>query len=322
MSRIAALTGATGFVGRHVAEALAARGWRLRLLARRDPQLDFGPVPAEVVPGALSDRGALATLVAGADAVIHVAGAIKARDRAGFMAVNRDGTTALAAAVRSEAPAARVVLVSSLAARAPALSDYAASKAAGEAALAEAGIAAAVLRPGAVYGPGDRETLALFRAAAWPVQPLLGAPDARVALIHARDLAEATVAAVEADGSALWELSDARAEGWTWPEIAAAACAACGRPCRAVAAPAALLRAAGRAGDLVARLRIGPAPMLTGGKVREILHPDWSADPARRPPPALWRPRVALRDGFAETAAWYRAAGWLRDAARPRGDAA
>lgn len=311
MSRLAALTGATGFVGGHVAAALAARGWRLRVLARRTPRFDLGPTPVEIVPGDLGDAAALEALAEGADAVIHVAGAVRARGRAGFMAVNRDGAAALGAAVARRAPGARAVLVSSLAARAPAISDYAASKAAGEAAFAEACPGAAVLRPGAVYGPGDRATLALFRAARWPLQPLLGAPGARVTVLHARDLAEAVAAAAEAEGPLLWELSDACAEGRTWPEIAAAACRARGRTRRAVALPAALVRAAGRLGDLGARLPLLPPPILTSGKAREILHADWSVAPARRPPEALWRPRIDLDAGFAETVAWYRAAGWI-----------
>ncbi|MFO7854998.1 MAG: SDR family NAD(P)-dependent oxidoreductase, partial [Paracoccaceae bacterium] len=164
MSRLAALTGATGFVGGHVAAALAARGWRLRVLARRTPRLDLGATPLEVVAGDLADAAALEALAEGADAVIHVAGAVRARRRADFMAVNRDGAAALAAAVARRAPGARAVLVSSLAARAPEISDYAASKAAGEAAFAEACPDAVVLRPGAGFGPGDRATLAVVRA--------------------------------------------------------------------------------------------------------------------------------------------------------------
>ncbi|MEM7240118.1 MAG: NAD-dependent epimerase/dehydratase family protein, partial [Pseudomonadota bacterium] len=104
MNRLAAVTGATGFLGGHVLQSLVAEGWRLRLLVRRDPRLELGPDPVELVPGDLHDRDALSELVAGADAVIHIAGAIKARNRADFMSINRDGTREVAAAWDAHAP--------------------------------------------------------------------------------------------------------------------------------------------------------------------------------------------------------------------------
>src|SRR3546814_6136939 len=88
-----------------------------------------------------------------------------------------------------------LVLVSSLAAREPGLSHYAASKAAGEQALRASGVRNwVVVRPSAIYGPWDRETLAFFRAAAGPVLPVLGGGGARICLVHAADAAGAIVA--------------------------------------------------------------------------------------------------------------------------------
>lgn len=309
MSRLAAVTGGTGFIGRHVTPALAAGGWRLRLLVRR--QAAATPAGAEVVAGSLGDAGSLAALVDGADAVIHLAGAIKARSRSAFMAVNRDGTAALAHAWRACAPGARFVLLSSMAAREPGVSAYAASKAAGEAALERAAPGqAVVLRPPAVYGPGDRATLTLFRAAGWAVQPVPNGSDARLALIHAADLAAAVAAAAGPEMPAgVYEVSDDRAEGYGWPEIVAAACAASGRRARSVRVPAGALRLAGFWGDLLAFG--GAAPIYTTGKCREILHADWSSRLAAQPPGEIWRPSRALSEGFAETVAWYRSVGWL-----------
>jgi len=305
----AAVTGATGFVGRHAVAALAGAGWRLRLLVRRDPRLEIGAEPVDLVPGDLTDAGALADLVSGADAVIHLAGAVRGRPGA-MMAVNRDGTAALAAAVAAAAPAARVVHLSSLAARAPQVSAYAASKAAGEAALAGLDDVR-ILRPGAIYGPGDRASLTLFRAARWPVQPLLGPPGGRVALIHVRDVATAIVAAAEGTvPPGIHALGDDRREGHDWAGIVAAACAAVGGRFRPVRVPGAALALLGRLGDLAAYFP-GAAPMLSSGKTREIRHGDWSLIPEPAPPGALAFPRIALAEGFADTVAWYRAAGWL-----------
>ena len=218
---LAAVTGATGFLGRHVVAALAAAGWRTRLLVRQDPVHPlFRDLVPEIVPGDLGDGRALARLVRGADAVVHLAGLIKAVDRAAFMAVNEGGSARLARAVAAEAPSARLVVVSSLAAREPGLSDYAASKRAGEeAAVRECGPAPwVVARPSAVYGPWDRETLAVFRAACGPVVPVLGGREARLGLIHAADAARAVAALCRPDAPAgkVFELSDARTDGYGW----------------------------------------------------------------------------------------------------------
>ena len=318
MRPLVAVTGGTGFLGRHVTAAFAAEGWRLRLLVRKpDAAVEQG---AETVPGSLADARALGALVEGADAVVHLAGLIRAPSRADFMAANRDGTTMLAAAWRDRAPGARFVLVSSLAAREPGLSSYAASKAAGEAALAAAGHGdTVILRPTVIYGPGDRATLGLFRAAGWPVQPVLNGPEARVALIHAADVASAVVAAARgAAGGNLpggtWELSDARVEGYAWTEIVWAACRARGRTARPVRVPAGMLRLAARGADLAALA--GWAPPLSSGKAREILHAGWGSRPEAQPPAAAWRPARDIESGFAETVAWYQAEGWLPGGSR------
>ncbi|HUF86565.1 MAG TPA: NAD-dependent epimerase/dehydratase family protein [Thermohalobaculum sp.] len=316
--RLAAVTGVTGFIGGHLAGELARRGWRVRALVRSMPRwhgiepAPAGAGPIELVLGSLADTRALGALVEGADAVVHLAGAIRGRGPADFMRANAEGTGALARAWAQEASGARFVLVSSLAAREPGLSAYAASKRAAEDRLRAAGGRGPwqILRPAAVYGPGDRETLGIFRAARGPVQPVLGAAGARLALVHVADLVRAIIAALEAElEPGVHEVTDARHAGYAWAEIAAAAAAALGRPSRPFRVPAPLIRGLGLAGDLTARL--GSAPMLTSGKAREILHADWGSSPQRQLPPAIWQPRLPIDQGFAETVAWYRKAGWL-----------
>lgn len=306
---IVALTGGTGFIGRYAAAALAAAGWRLRLLVRRDPTHPLlAGVSAELVLGDLGDASALAQLVDGAEAIVHVAGLTKARSRDAFLAVNRDGSARLAEAAARYAPAARCVLVSSLAARAPDLSSYAASKSAGEQAVraTPGGASWTILRPGVVYGPWDTEGRQLRRLAASRLAPVPRAPEPRIAMIHAADLAAAILAFCrDGEPGGTYELSDAKTAGYAWSEVLALTCHLLGRPSpRLVPLPDSLLLVAGLAADLAARLG-GNRGVFGLGKAREILHRDWSVDAARMPPAAVWAPRIPLIDGMRETAAWW-----------------
>ena len=96
---LVAVTGGTGFLGLHLVPALAQAGFRLRLLARREPvHPAFAGVAFETLPGRLEDDAALAALVEGADVVVHAAGLIKAHNRAAFLRANQGGTAALAPA--------------------------------------------------------------------------------------------------------------------------------------------------------------------------------------------------------------------------------
>ena len=311
--RRVAVTGASGFVGRHLVRELVVQGLQPRILTRRDPVVrEWRDIEIEVVPGELGDAAALRRLVAGADAVIHLAGLIKAASTAQFMAVNRDGTRAVAEAVRQHAPNAHFLQVSSLAAREPQLSGYAASKRAGETvALDLLGATASVLRPPAVYGPGDRETLIFFQLAAQRTVWLPGGPAARTALIHVADLAAALARMATAPASGrVQSTADARPAGYSWREILESAARAGGNTAAKFRnAPRLPLQALAFAGDTARRF--GYAKMLTSEKLRELLHPDWAVAPQELARIPGWQPRFDLDRGFHDAVAWYRKAGWL-----------
>lgn len=307
MPGVVAVTGATGFLGRHLVRALAQDGWTPRVLVRRDPihpvWRDFN---VEVVAGDLRTPGALARLSEGAEVVVHVAGLIKARSLDAFNAVNRDG--ALAAAQAAREAGARFLLVSSLAAREPTLSNYAASKRAGEDAVLADSPDTLIVRPPAIYGPGDTETLEVFKlAASSPVLPVLS-PTSRVAMIHVHDAASQLAAYCKNPVSGLVELSDVRRDGYTWAEIMSTAASVMGRKPSLVRLPRAGVMAAGALAD--AWSFASQTPTVFGlGKARELLHADWTPSSA---PMAEGVPSVfGLFDGFAHTVDWYRKQGWL-----------
>ena len=308
MSRTAALAGASGFLGARLAERMIAGGWRVRALIRRSADGEaLQAIGAETVMGDLADAVSLARLTDGAAVSVNCAGLIKARNDADFLAVNRDGAACFAAA----APG-RVIHVSSLAARSPELSDYAASKRAGEAAAREAaGTRLAIARPPVIYGPRDRETLALFRLAMKaPLAPIPARPAARLALAHVDDAAEAIIDLMERPELAgVYAIGGDRPAGYAWGEIIDAAFAAVGRRAPPAQVPAWSLRLAALVSEVAASLRGRPA-VFTRGKAREMLHDDWSVRPDEIFPGAP-RARFPLAAGFADAVGWYRRAGWL-----------
>lgn len=270
----------------------------------------------EIVRGDLGDSAALAALVSGATAVVHLAGCIKARSRDSYFKVNRDGTAALAETVRQHAPDAHFLLVSSLAAREPQLSDYAASKQAGEI-VARQLLAPrlTVLRPAAVYGPGDRETLVFFQLASRRLVPLPAPMAARVAVIHVGDLARLIVPLIQAEPrGATLAATDARPQGYAWSEILQTAAQAVGNPHpKLFRPPGALLRSLALSGDI--GNRFANVNMMTTQKLRELRHLDWSVPATELARPVGWQPGYDLVSGFADAVRWYRRAGWL-DAVR------
>ena len=306
MGKLVAVTGATGFVGPHLVAALARRGWRLRLLVRRwSPLPSLAGVDADLVLGDLSSESALRELVDGADAVVHAAGLIKAKADRDFLPANRDSAALLSAL----APDAYMVLLSSLAAREPQLSAYGASKRAGEAVVSNRSGPWTIIRAPAVYGPGDRETLAYFRAINSGIAPQPRMPAARLSLIHVSDLAEALALSVERPPpNSTYEIDDGRT--YTYGDMAAAAGEALGRRPWRLAVPRGVMASIAIWNELRPALGAG-AQILTRGKVNEIFHPDWSAADRRLAAAIGFQPRYDLTSGFRDTILWYRAKHWL-----------
>lgn len=301
---VLAITGGTGFVGGTLLRHAVLRQHHVRALARR-PQPAMRGV--DWIGGSLEDPAALARLVEGADAVIHVAGLTTARDRAGFEAGNVHGTLAVVEATAA-AGVRRFVNVSSLAAREPDLSDYGWSKFRAEQVVAASGLDWTSVRPPAVFGPGDRDILEVFKMARRGV--VLLPPGGRLSVIEASDLSRLLLSLVPASETIgqTYEPDDGTPGGWSQAGFAEAIGAAVGRSrILTLHAPRLVLRAASRMDRLVR----GRRAKLTRDRAAYYSHPDWVADPALRPPTDVWNPHVDTRAGLVATANSYRAAGWL-----------
>ena len=297
-----ALTGATGFVGSHVLDLALDEGHGVRALTRREQAPRAG---VEWVRGDLDDREALARLVEGTDAVIHIAGVVGATSADAFERGNVAGTRHMVEASK-QAAIPRFVHVSSLAAREPELSLYCGSKFRGEEAVKASALGWTVVRPPAVYGPRDTEMFELFRAAGKGLVPVPAR--GATSVIHVRDLARLLLdLAGSRPDRAIYEPDDGRAGGWGHSELGAAIAAAVGRKARVIGVSPTTMKL----GTRLDRLFRGEKAKLTPDRAAYIAHPNWVSREAARPPAALWQPQIATEDGLRQTADWYRAEGWL-----------
>ncbi|MEM8659457.1 MAG: NAD-dependent epimerase/dehydratase family protein, partial [Pseudomonadota bacterium] len=196
-----------------------------------------------------------------------------------------------------------------LAAREPDLSWYAASKAASEAILrAETGIPWLIIRPPAVYGPGDREMLPIFQAMEKGIAPVPGAVTQRTSLIHISDLVKAMIASLQSDIAVhqVFSLCDGRENGYSWTEMADIAAVVYGRKVRLWRVPAWLLNSIATLNVQLARLS-KRAPMLTPAKLRELRHPDWVVDNRLITQLTGWTPCIGLEQGLISLSDAHRA---------------
>ncbi len=299
-----AITGGTGFVGQALIDLAAQRGVKLRSLARNVPGEARG---IEWVQGDLGDVDALAQLTEGAEAVIHIAGQVRARDVSGFEAANVTGTLNVIEATLS-ARVPRFIFVSSLAAREPDLSAYGASKARAEKLVMASPLDWTIVRPPAVYGPRDGEMLDLFKMARRGIVPMPG--EGHASMIHVGDLARFLLAVLpsgEETTGRMFEPDDGKEGGWEHRELARAIGWAMGKRPMVPRLSRGMLDFAAKMDAMVR----GDAAKLTPDRVGYMCHPDWVSGVEAKPPEALWQPKIPTREGLQATARWYRENGWL-----------
>jgi nucleoside-diphosphate-sugar epimerase len=318
-----AVTGATGFVGSHLLEALLEGGVRPRLLVREPARLpERAWAQAEIVQGGLEDRDAVAALVAGCGAVIHAAGLVRGARAAQFDRTNRVGTESLVEAIRDKAPTARLVHLSSIAAAGPSaeplgkrpddppnpVSAYGRSKLAGEAAVRRRGGSWVILRPPAVYGPRDRDILQFFRFAACGVVPIPSG-ERFLTVAFVADVVRAILAAL-AGAADRQTLHLGEPVPRTLRTMVGVLAETGGVRARCAPVPPVLARVTGLGGDLLQLLGIRGVT-LTTDKVRELVARHWSARTEESLLALGLEGFVPFEAGATTTWAWYRDHGWV-----------
>lgn len=324
------VTGASGFLGSHIAEQLSREGHTVRALVRKTSKRDFlERLPnIELAYGSVEDADKVADAVKGVDAIIHSAGLVKARSPEEFRKTNVDGTRNLIEAAKKHAPKLkRFVLVSSLAAVGPSLdgkpvdgggvgkpvTHYGRSKQEAEAVVlaAKNELPVVILRPGAIYGPRDQEIFAFFQSVHRGVLPTIGKGDSTISMIYGSDCAEACIKAITADvpSGSTYFVEDGEPHGFR--AMVEAIEAALGKKALVrLNLPLPVIWLAAVSSELYGKLA-NKAVMLNRDKMNEIRQPHWVCSAEKTRTDLQWEPRVTLGEGTQLTARWYRDNGWL-----------
>jgi nucleoside-diphosphate-sugar epimerase len=305
-----AITGATGFVGTVLTRRLAAAGHKIKALAR-PASAHKRPADIDVkwIKGDLEDKESLCRLLRGADAVVHCAGVVRGATRAEFNRVNVAGMARLVKLAVAQQPRPRLLLISSLAARQPHLSFYAASKREGEELLEKKSdkLFWTVFRPSAIYGPGDQELMPVFQWMKKGIAPILGSGEGRFSLLYVEDLADAMMQWLDRKKSkpgCTYELHDGRPGGYSWHDVIDTVTQLRhGKSPVVIKVPLFGAKLFSRL-NLIAARAIGYAPMLTPGKLRELSHYNWVCDNTALNAATGWAPRILLTEGLQRTLRW------------------
>lgn len=200
MSKLVTIFGGSGFVGRYIARRMAKEGWRVRVAVRRPNEAIFvrpyGAVgQVEPILANIRDDASVAAAIAGADAVVNCVGVLTERGKNGFEAVQTEGAARIAR-LSAEAGVGQLVHLSAIGADAESDSDYARSKAEGEAAVQAHFPGAVILRPSVIFGTEDEFFNRFAKMTKLgPVLPLVGG-NSRFQPVYVDDVAKAAVAGV------------------------------------------------------------------------------------------------------------------------------
>jgi nucleoside-diphosphate-sugar epimerase len=309
------VTGATGFVGSHIAEVLTQNDFTVRCTVRQSSSLKWlAHLSLEKVTVNFTDEMSLQKACQGVDIVVHSAGSTRAKTDAEFFEVNTDGTERLAKAALA-AKVSRFIFISSLEARGPdglteTISSYGKSKLEAERHLAKLSndIEVILLRPAGVYGPRDTDLLTLFQMAKYGFLTV-PATSGKLQPVHGRDVAEAVLAAINGN-THLGPFDIAEPTTYSWQDMVHLLEQAMKRKLHVLKIPKEVFLGAGYASETVSKW-LGQAPKLDRRRAKSLAYYSYTCDTKAFKEAFGWQARISLARGLAETAAWYKQQGWL-----------
>ena len=320
MGRRVVVTGATGFIGWHVATRLRDEGWEVGATVRPNRRK---PLPDGVKPLPVSlTGGTLASAWRGTDAVVHLAGVTQATADRHFREANVVATAAVAEAARDVG--ARLIHVSSQAAGGPApreaplredavpnpITPYGVSKLAGERVVrATDGLRWTILRPASVYGPRDRGFLTVFRLAQRGVFLTTGSASTAFTLVHVDDVVRAIGLAANLQTPSQDVFFVGHPQHPTERDMWRVLARLFNRRFRPIAVPRPFLQAWALVGDLAGLVGV-PAAM-NRARLRELSAGGFVCSVDKAAATLGFSAAIDLKGGFGSTAAWYREQGWL-----------
>jgi dihydroflavonol-4-reductase len=324
----ALVTGATGFIGSHLAELLIREGIAVRCLIRRSSDTAWlKHLDVEYVYGDLFDEAALDAAVEGVEFIYHSAGLTKSKTPEGYFLANRTGTrNLLQAAARKNPALKRFVQISSQTAAGPSptstpigedapchpLTTYGKSKweAEEECRAMMAALPITIVRPPAVYGPRDKDVFEFFHTLAKGLQPMVGFREKYVSLIHVTDLVRGFVMAAQSPKSTGGTYFITSAQAYGWKEIGEVAREVIGRRAVRLRIPEAGVYAIAAVAEFFALFSPKPA-LINFEKARDMVQDYWTCSGTRAQADFGFTPEITLRQGFTETVLWYRQKGWM-----------
>lgn len=325
------VTGATGFVGGHLCARLMREGHQVVALARsRSKAAALEQLGAEVVEGDLHATNVFARHAAPCDRVFHLAAITRALNAREFRHVNAGGTKSLVEGLNRGEFRGRLVYLSSLAAGGPTrsasqprneenadapVSDYGSSKLLAEKIIVKAGFPAGgdwvFLRPGAIYGPQERQIYEVVKGLNKLGIAIQVGPGVNTQMTHVDDVVDAMVKASDTPAAAGRRYYIVDREVWSFEALVTLIGETLGRRVRVIKGPMLVGTVAAAAVDLASNLARRPLTPFGGDKLREMKAVNWVGDSSRAERELGWTARKRFPDGLRETVKWYRDNGWL-----------
>jgi len=294
-SELVAITGASGFIGSQLVKTLLAKHYRVRVLVRNPNNLHVTYPSLEVISGNLHHQTSLNELIHEAHYVIHCAGRVRGASQKQFFYDNFEGTQNTLNACKQAKSLKKFIFISSLAAREPNISYYAKSKYSAEELIKSTNFTQwSIIRPPAVYGPGDKELVPVFN---WLKKGILWIPgnsEQKFSLIHVQDLVDLITRQISSLPTAEILEPDDGCQ-YDWSLIAQLSSEFFNRKIRKILIPKAALTSAANLNVLLSTL-LNYSPMLTPGKVRELTHNNWIAHGIGSP--YGWCAQIDLKKGL------------------------